>query len=140
VRSFVGSTLAAVSAVEQVDTYTQRLFRLLRAFLEPRADELRPRDLDMAVFVLVNAVEALTVRSSPKESSPMSAERPAPANVPRRAAARPSLRSVRAVPRSRKESAVLEWRRVWSPACAQIVTRVLGVRGALREIARLSEL
>ncbi|WP_224371010.1 TetR/AcrR family transcriptional regulator [Hyalangium versicolor] len=44
----------------QVDPYTQRLFRLLRAFLEPRAREIRPSNLDMAVFVLVHAVEALT--------------------------------------------------------------------------------
>lgn len=41
------------------DVYSQRLFRLVRAFLAPRFEELRPQNLDMAVFVLVTSVEAL---------------------------------------------------------------------------------
>ncbi|GMU03956.1 TetR/AcrR family transcriptional regulator [Corallococcus caeni] len=41
------------------DVYSQRLHRLVRAFLAPRFEDLRPRNLDMAVFILVNAVEAL---------------------------------------------------------------------------------
>ncbi|RKH13196.1 TetR/AcrR family transcriptional regulator [Corallococcus sp. CA053C] len=42
------------------DAYSQRLFRLVRAFLAPRFEELRPQNLDMAVFILVNTVEALS--------------------------------------------------------------------------------
>ncbi len=37
--------------------------RFLRAFLEGRRDELRPKDLDLAVFVIVQTVEALTHRA-----------------------------------------------------------------------------
>jgi AcrR family transcriptional regulator len=36
---------------------------LLRAFLELRRDELRAKDLDMAVFIIVHTVEALTHRA-----------------------------------------------------------------------------
>ncbi|NTX07538.1 TetR/AcrR family transcriptional regulator [Myxococcus sp. CA040A] len=47
----------------QVDPHEQRLFRLVRAFLAPRAEELRPKDLDMAVFVLVHSVETLCIKA-----------------------------------------------------------------------------
>jgi AcrR family transcriptional regulator len=43
----------------QVDTYELRLFRLVRTFVAQRPEALRPRNLDMAVFILVNTVEAL---------------------------------------------------------------------------------
>src|SRR5258708_31515081 len=33
---------------------------MVRAYLEARRDEIRPRDLDLAAFVLVQTVEALT--------------------------------------------------------------------------------
>lgn len=47
----------------QVDPHEQRLFRLVRAFLVPRAAALRPRDLDMAVFIPVHSVETLCIEA-----------------------------------------------------------------------------
>ncbi|MFP2959218.1 TetR/AcrR family transcriptional regulator [Myxococcus sp. 1LA] len=47
----------------QTDPYEQRLFRLVRAFLAPRVGEIRPKDLDMAVFIIVHAVEALCIKA-----------------------------------------------------------------------------
>jgi AcrR family transcriptional regulator len=43
----------------RVDTYELRLFQLVRAFVAQRPEPLRPRNPDMAVFILVNTVEAL---------------------------------------------------------------------------------
>ncbi|MCP3098449.1 TetR/AcrR family transcriptional regulator [Myxococcus sp. K15C18031901] len=42
-----------------VDTFEQELFRLVRSFLAPRVDDIRPRELDMAVFIVVHSLEAL---------------------------------------------------------------------------------
>ncbi|MCY1014542.1 TetR/AcrR family transcriptional regulator [Pyxidicoccus sp. MSG2] len=42
-----------------VDTFEQQLFRLVRAFLAPRLEDIRPRELDMAVFIVVHTLEAL---------------------------------------------------------------------------------
>ncbi|WP_433931453.1 TetR/AcrR family transcriptional regulator [Sorangium cellulosum] len=42
-----------------VDSHELKLFRAVRAFLAPRATDIRPRDLDMAVFILVHSVNAL---------------------------------------------------------------------------------
>ncbi|WP_338041929.1 hypothetical protein [Myxococcus eversor] len=43
--------------------HEQRLFRLVRAFLAPRVEALRPKDLDMAVFILVHSVETLCIKA-----------------------------------------------------------------------------
>ncbi|MFP2910216.1 TetR/AcrR family transcriptional regulator [Pyxidicoccus sp. 3LFB2] len=45
---------------QQVDPYTVRILRVVRAFLEPHARDVRPQDLDMATFIIVNTVESLT--------------------------------------------------------------------------------
>ncbi|WP_164007051.1 TetR/AcrR family transcriptional regulator [Pyxidicoccus trucidator] len=45
---------------QQVDPYAVRILRVVRSFLEPHARELRPRDLDMATFIIVSTVESLT--------------------------------------------------------------------------------
>ncbi|MBU8896711.1 TetR/AcrR family transcriptional regulator [Corallococcus sp. M34] len=42
-----------------VDTFEQRLIRMVRAFLLPRAHDIRPANLDMAVFIMVHTVDAL---------------------------------------------------------------------------------
>lgn len=42
-----------------VDTFEQQLFRLVRAFLAARLEDIRPRELDMAVFIIVHTLEAL---------------------------------------------------------------------------------
>lgn len=52
--------LPRVRQFQQVDRYTARILRLVRTFLEPHARELRPKDLDMATFIVVNTVESLT--------------------------------------------------------------------------------
>ncbi len=45
---------------EQRQGEIRRVVEAVRVLLERRKDEIRPRDLDVAAFVLVNAVEAVT--------------------------------------------------------------------------------
>ncbi|NTX03742.1 MULTISPECIES: TetR/AcrR family transcriptional regulator [Myxococcus] len=42
-----------------VDTFEQQLSRLVRTFLAARLEDIRPRELDMAVFIIVHTLEAL---------------------------------------------------------------------------------
>jgi AcrR family transcriptional regulator len=52
--------LPRMRQLQPVDPYTARIHRAVRAFLEPHAHALRPRDLDMAAFIVVSTVESLT--------------------------------------------------------------------------------
>jgi AcrR family transcriptional regulator len=49
-----------VGALEEVAAFNHAYFELFRRFLEARADELRPLDLELAAFLCVTAVEAVT--------------------------------------------------------------------------------
>lgn len=49
-----------VGALEEVAAFNRAYFELFRRFLEARADELRPLDLELAAFLCVTAVEAVT--------------------------------------------------------------------------------
>jgi AcrR family transcriptional regulator len=49
-----------VGKLKNVDAMQQRLSELLRIQLEMRRAEVRPRNLDLAVFILVHAVEAVS--------------------------------------------------------------------------------
>ena len=79
VRSFVRSMLAAHAlepelhrvlvhhalqfGVGMVREFEERCVEMVRAYLEPRAKDVGPRDLRTASFVLVTAVEAITHRA-----------------------------------------------------------------------------
>lgn len=52
--------LPRMRQLQQVDPYAVRMLRLVRTYLEPHAAEVRPRDLDMAAFIIFNTVESLT--------------------------------------------------------------------------------
>lgn len=47
-------------ALADIEVFNRENYRLVRTFLEGRADELRPMDLDLAAFVCVTSIEALT--------------------------------------------------------------------------------
>ena len=47
-------------ALEDVEAFSQEYYGLFRAYLEGRGDELRAVDLDLAAFVCVTTIEALT--------------------------------------------------------------------------------
>jgi AcrR family transcriptional regulator len=47
-------------ALEQVEAFNRETYGLFRAYLEGRRDQLRPVDLDLAAFVCVTSIEALT--------------------------------------------------------------------------------
>jgi len=49
-----------VGKLEKVETFNQRNFALFRNYLENRHGEIRALDLDLASFVSVTAIEALT--------------------------------------------------------------------------------
>ncbi len=49
-----------IAGAETVGALTQETYDLFRAFLERRRADLRPADLDLAAFVCVTAIEALT--------------------------------------------------------------------------------
>ena len=49
-----------VGKLEQVETFSRENFALFRDYLENRRDEIRALDLDLAAFVCVTAIEALT--------------------------------------------------------------------------------
>jgi len=49
-----------VGALETIETMDEEATALVRAYLEAHADEIDVRDLDMAAFVAVTSVEALT--------------------------------------------------------------------------------
>ncbi|MCP3061220.1 TetR/AcrR family transcriptional regulator [Myxococcus sp. K38C18041901] len=51
--------LPVLRPLGHVDTFEQQLFRLVRVFLAARLEEIRPRELDMAVFIIVHTLEAL---------------------------------------------------------------------------------
>lgn len=46
--------------LEKVETFNRDNYRLFRAYLESRRDELRVVDLELAAFVCVTSIEALT--------------------------------------------------------------------------------
>jgi AcrR family transcriptional regulator len=48
-----------VGKLRSIDTARERIAEVVRAYLEARRDELRPRNLPLAVFMLVRAVEAV---------------------------------------------------------------------------------
>jgi AcrR family transcriptional regulator len=48
-----------VGKLKNVDSMNGRVAVLVRAYLEARRDEVRPKNLDLAVFMLVHAVEAV---------------------------------------------------------------------------------
>lgn len=47
-------------ALANMETFNREIYGLFRAYLEAHSDELRPLDLDLAAFVCVTTVEALT--------------------------------------------------------------------------------
>jgi AcrR family transcriptional regulator len=47
-------------ALEGVEAFNREAYELFRAYLEDRRDELRAVDLDLAAFVCVTSIEALT--------------------------------------------------------------------------------
>jgi AcrR family transcriptional regulator len=47
-------------ALENAEVFNRETYGLFRAYLEARRDELRPVDLDLAAFVCVTSIEALT--------------------------------------------------------------------------------
>jgi AcrR family transcriptional regulator len=49
-----------VGALADVEVFNRDNYRLFRAYLERHADELRALDLDLAAFVCVTSIEALT--------------------------------------------------------------------------------
>jgi AcrR family transcriptional regulator len=49
-----------VGALEDVEVFNRQNYRLFRAYLEDHGEELRAIDLDLAVFVCVTSIEALT--------------------------------------------------------------------------------
>jgi arginyl-tRNA--protein-N-Asp/Glu arginylyltransferase len=49
-----------VGMLEDVETFSRENFTLFRTYLERHRDELRIRDLELAAFVCVTAIEALT--------------------------------------------------------------------------------
>jgi len=49
-----------VGALENVEAFNREGYTLFRAYLEAHRDELRATDLDMAAFVCVTSIEALT--------------------------------------------------------------------------------
>jgi AcrR family transcriptional regulator len=49
-----------VGKLEEVETFNSDNFALFRAYLESRRDEIRPIDMDLASFVCVTSIEALT--------------------------------------------------------------------------------
>lgn len=49
-----------VGRLAKVETFNREIYSLLRAYLEDRRNELRAVDLDMATFVCVTSIEALT--------------------------------------------------------------------------------
>lgn len=49
-----------VGRLAKVETFNRDIYSLLRAYLEHRRNELRTVDLDMATFVCVTSIEALT--------------------------------------------------------------------------------
>lgn len=52
--------LPRMRQLQQVDPYAVRMLRLVRDYLQSHAHEVRPRDLDMAAFIIFNTVESLT--------------------------------------------------------------------------------
>lgn len=58
-----------VGKLEELETFSRENYALFRAYLETRRDELRVEDLELASFVCVSSIEALThnaVLHSPK--------------------------------------------------------------------------
>lgn len=49
-----------VGRLAKVETFNRQIYSLLRAYLKDRRSELRAVDLDMATFVCVTSIEALT--------------------------------------------------------------------------------
>jgi hypothetical protein len=61
-----------------IEAFNRDIYKLFKAYLETRRDELRPVDLELAAFVCVSSVEALThnaVLNSPDGLSPEAAAR-----------------------------------------------------------------
>jgi AcrR family transcriptional regulator len=52
--------LPRVGKLEKLETFSSDNFRLFKTYLERHRDELRVNDLDLASFVCVTAIEALT--------------------------------------------------------------------------------
>ena len=49
-----------INGLERVQQLDRMLIEVMRAELERRPEKLRPRDLEMAVFILVHSVQAVT--------------------------------------------------------------------------------
>jgi AcrR family transcriptional regulator len=56
----VAEQIPRVGKLERVATFNRENFVLFRDYLESRRDEIRTLDLDLASFVCVNSIEALT--------------------------------------------------------------------------------
>jgi AcrR family transcriptional regulator len=56
----VAEQIPRVGKLERAATFSQENFALFRDYLESRRDEIRTLDLDLASFVCVNSIEALT--------------------------------------------------------------------------------
>jgi hypothetical protein len=52
--------IPCVGRLEKLETFSRENFSLFRAYLEAARDELAVHDLDLASFVCVTTIEALT--------------------------------------------------------------------------------
>jgi AcrR family transcriptional regulator len=64
-----------VGKLEKAETFSQENFALLRAYLEVHRDEIRTVDLDMAAFICVSSIEAVTHNAVVHHSKVYSQER-----------------------------------------------------------------
>jgi AcrR family transcriptional regulator len=63
-----------VGKLEALETFSSRNFDLFRSYLERHRDEIRVRDLDLASFVCVTSIEALTHNAVLHRSKALSGE------------------------------------------------------------------
>jgi AcrR family transcriptional regulator len=63
-----------VGKLARMRQMTDQVGSFVRAFLEPRRREIRPRNLDLAVFVVVTATHALGHALSVEQARPVSAD------------------------------------------------------------------
>lgn len=71
----VAEQLPRVGELEKLATFNRENFTLFRAYLESRRDELRVDDLELASFVCVTTIEALTHNAVLHHAKVMSDER-----------------------------------------------------------------
>ena len=64
-----------VGKLEKVETFSQENFALFRNYLESHRDELRVDDLELASFICVTTIEALTHNAVLHHSKTLSATR-----------------------------------------------------------------